>query len=356
MDASDIKSIRLNNHQLIGTEFKTPQEIVAWLGAVQAQDFNMGKWAIGARLSGVIDRMVEDALDRGDIIRTHILRPTWHLVSSEDIYWMLALTAPRIKSALKSADKVLELAPDILKKSYLILEKELQNRNHLTRQELGRVMTVNGINCDDNRRLNHIMLNAELDRLVCNGNIRGKQQTYTLLEVKVPKKVILSKEESLAMLARKYFQSHSPATLQDFTWWSGLSVAESRLAIELIRENLLSEMVDQQIYWCYDSEITNSRIDNSVHFLPAFDEYFVSYKNRQHIVADEHYAKVANNFGTFKPMILKDGHIIGKWTRVVKKGKVVSEPELFIKQSKRTLKQIDEEAARYELFNLVAEL
>ncbi|MDR0844156.1 MAG: winged helix DNA-binding domain-containing protein, partial [Tannerella sp.] len=210
MEVSDIIYIRLANHQLIGTELKKPHEIVSWLGAVQAQNFNMAKWAIGVRLPGITDGDVEQAINQGEIIRTHIMRPTWHLVAKDDIRWMLELTAPRIISALRSSDKILEITPDVLKKAYSIIEKKLQKGIHPTRQEIGKMLTANKISCEDSRRLNHIMYHAELDGFVCNGTIRGKQQTYCLLDEKAPKTGVFHKEEALEKLARKYFQSHSP--------------------------------------------------------------------------------------------------------------------------------------------------
>jgi hypothetical protein len=345
MEVSDIISIRLTNHQLIGTELKRPHEIVSWLGAVQAQNFNMAKWAVGVRLSGITDGEVEQAINQGEIIRIHIMRPTWHLVAKNDIRWMLELTAPRIISALRSSDKILEITPDVIKNAYSVIEKELQKRIHPTRQEIGKVLTENKISCEDSRRLNHIMYHAELDGLVCNGTVRGKQQTYSLLDEKAPKTDIFHKEEALEKLARKYFQSHSPATLQDFAWWSGLTVTDAKRGMEQIKADFHEEKIGE-ITFFVSATPSKPLNEDLIRLLPAFDEYFVSYKDRQHIVPTEHYDKVASQNGLFKPMIIKNGKIIGIWE---KKGASVA-TELFEKQNEKTINLIKKASDGYKQF------
>ncbi|MDU1906211.1 MAG: winged helix DNA-binding domain-containing protein [Dysgonomonas sp.] len=343
---------RLNNHKLTtaNPETLTPGSIVSWMGAIQAQDFNMGKWAIGARLPKVPDRMIEDSLNKGEIIQTHILRPTWHFVAAEDIHWMLELSAPRVKVSIRSYDKELELIPEFLHKAYSLITKELQKGQHLTRVEMSAKFAEAGIEITDTR-LKHIMFHAELEGIVCNGTVVNKKQTYCLLEEKVKKTGSLSREEALEKLARKYFQSHSPATFQDFLWWSGLTTREARLGMELIRHDFWIENIDGQEYWFKNSQPEFPINANQIHLLPAFDEYFVSYKDRKHILTTEHHKKVIVSNGVFRPMIIKGGEIIGTWKRVVRKHKITAEPELFSKQSNKTIGLIEKAAAEYELFN-----
>ena len=109
MTLQEITRLRMNNQQIEGSSMNTAQELVGWMGAMQAQDYAMAKWAIGQRLPVSTDASVEAAYNRGDILRTHLMRPTWHFVSADDIFWMLDLTAPRIKQALKAREKQLEL-------------------------------------------------------------------------------------------------------------------------------------------------------------------------------------------------------------------------------------------------------
>src|SRR5215216_1810254 len=105
MKTADIIRVRLYNQQLTATKFTTPKEIVSWMGVMQAQEYALSKWAIGIRLPGSTVSTIDKALDKGDILRTHLLRPTWHYVAAEDIYWMLALSIPQQRAALKFRHK-----------------------------------------------------------------------------------------------------------------------------------------------------------------------------------------------------------------------------------------------------------
>lgn len=350
MKESDILGRRLINQLLVKSDIKTPKEVVAWLGAVQAQDYNMSKWAIGARLPGVSDRDIEDSINKGDIIRTHILRPTWHLVSSDDIYWMLNLTAPTIRRAISTYCKHLELTHDVLLKARKIIEKELCRGSHLTRQEMMDKFTQGGI-MSDNYRTGHIMFWAEVEGIVCNGVVKDKKQTYCLLEERVPRKDIPDKEESLNRLARKYFTSHGPATLQDFVWWSGLTMTDAKLAMEFIKDDFEQYVIGDNTYWINEESSYSKIKPQLVHLLPAFDEFFVSYKDRKHILDEKYTKKVIVSNGVFKPMIISRGKVIGIWNRVVKRSGIFSEPVLFEDQDKKTLALLDKQVALYSKFN-----
>lgn len=349
MDTKEIITTRLANQQLIKTDLKTPKEVVAWMGAMQAQDFNMGKWAVGIRLPGITDREVEEAVNKGDIIRTHILRPTWHFVSSDDVYWMLKLTSSRIKAAVNAYNKSLALTPDFVLKANLAITKFLEKEPNQTREELG--SKLEGIGIPTARPLlTHIMYHAEQDGIVCNGIVRGKKQTYDLLENKVPKPAEISRDEALHKLAYKYFRSHGPATLQDFIWWSGLTITEARKAVESIQKEFVFENVDSQTYILHESVIDYKLIGEHVHFLPAFDELFVSYKDRKEILALEHQKKVIVSNGVFKPTIFKDGEVIGIWNRIVRKSGVTAESSFFKKPHSSLNKLIKKASEDFDVF------
>ena len=184
MKPPDILQMRLLNQQLVSTEFKTPKEIVTWMGAVQAQEFIMSKWAIGIRLPGITEKQIDKAIDRGDILRTHILRPTWHYVTPEDIHWMLALSSANVKAAAKSRHKQLELTEIIFKKSNKIIEKALSNGEHLTRPELVAILNKAKLNANTERG-GHMLFYAELDGIITSGANKGNQITYALLASRV---------------------------------------------------------------------------------------------------------------------------------------------------------------------------
>jgi hypothetical protein len=272
MRLSDIPKIRLQSQQIAGTKIKSPKEMVEWMGAMQAQDYQMAIWGIGVRLAHSTDKEIETALDKGQIIRTHIMRPTWHFVSSGDIYWMLELTAPHIRTTLNAYSRSVGLDESTLFKCHKIFKTALRDNNHLTRDELMALLEKAKISTDGFRSV-HIMFHAELNGIVCNGVKKGKNQTYALLEERVPKTKTISREEALAKLAQRYFSSHCPATIKDFAWWSGLPMKDVKSALEMIRSKFISETIDSETYWFTNSTFAPTRDNSTTYLLPAFDEF-----------------------------------------------------------------------------------
>ncbi|GAB4024481.1 winged helix DNA-binding domain-containing protein [Spirosoma koreense] len=328
MHATHLAHSRLINQQITRPTHRTASELVRWMGAVQAQDYAMVKWALGSRLPHLTEAEITTALDSGELIRTHVLRPTWHVVAAEDVYWMLKLTAPRIKALVKGRDKVLDLTEPLFAASNAVFEKVLAGGHHLTRQELMSELEKAGIRTDSARAA-QIMIRAELDGIVANGAVRGKQQTYALLEERVPNRRPLSKEEALAKLAQRYFTSHGPATLNDFVWWSGLSVAEARQGLESIRAKLLSEQINSQTYWFSSDFAVPDQGNDGLYALPAFDEYVISYRDRSAVLALEHQQLAISGNGIFNPILVRDGKVIGTWKRTMQKDKVLIEVIFF---------------------------
>ncbi len=193
--------------------------------------------------------MIEKAVSDGTILRTHVMRPTWHFVTPADIRWMLALTAPRVLAAIAYYDRVLELNGADFIKSNAVITKALQGGKQLTRAELASELQQAGFAIDNSQRIGHIIMHAELDGIICSGARRGKQFTYALLDERAPQSRTLDRDEALAELARRYFGSHGPAALQDFVWWSGLTTADARAALEMVTSQLMCEIVDGQTYW-----------------------------------------------------------------------------------------------------------
>ena len=346
MNIADITTLRLYNQQIAATNFTTARELVDWMGAMQAQDYNQAKWAIGARLPHLTEEQIESAFNRGEIIRTHLMRPTWHFVSANDIYWLLELTAKQIKSAMKARNRDLGLTETVLKKSQEILRLSMIGNKSVSREEIGIQLNQKEIGTDENR-LSHILMEAEIDGIICSGGISEKKQTYALLEERVPVKMILSKDEALALLARKYFTSHGPATIADFVWWSGLPVSEARKALEMNRAVLVSETIDNEVYWFTGSIEPPTSLPDSVYLLPAFDEYLISYKNRSAAIAADHHAKAISNNGIFRPVVVANGRISGLWKRTVKKDTVWIELDHFRLHSKKEMRLIEKAAESF---------
>nr|WP_315151682.1 winged helix DNA-binding domain-containing protein [uncultured Flavobacterium sp.] len=327
MTHHEIANYRLASQKLLKENQNAPQEIVQHLGAIQAQDYAMAKWAIGSRCNST-EKEIEEAINSGKIIRTHILRPTWHFVSADDIYWMLDLSRSQVKRLFTSLARQHGYDDKKLDQVNSSIEKLLTGNNHLTRDEIMQELNIQKASGDLSPVI--IMMNAELEGVVCNGKMKGKQITYALLEEKVSKpQSKLTKEEGLAKLAKRYFESHGPATLLDFSWWSGFPPTTVRLAINSIESELNSIEIDNQKYW-FGTNFTE--VDNfceSVHFLPAFDEILISYKTREASILLEHQPKAFTNNGIFKPVILENGKVIGTWKRTLKKDHAKIETQFF---------------------------
>jgi len=197
MNTSDVLSQRLHNQKLSSSELKTPADVVRWLGAVQAQDYHGAKWALALRMRNATHADVEAAFNNGEIIRTHLLRPTWHFVAPEDVRWLLQLTAPHVNRRSGSGYRMFELDDAVFKKSNKVVTRALRGGKHLTRATLKAALNKAGIAADNGVRLAHILLRAELDGIVCSGPRVGKQFTYALFEERVPPGKTLTREEAL---------------------------------------------------------------------------------------------------------------------------------------------------------------
>lgn len=348
MNQSNISQLRLFNQQISTKKFARAKELVAWMGAMQAQDYPMAKWAVGIRLPNSTEKMLNTALDKGEILRTHLMRPTWHFVSADDIYWMIELTAPQIKAATKFRARYLELTNAVLAKSNRVIERALTRNEYLTREELVAELKNAKIRTDENRS-SHLLMHAELDGLICSGRNKGNKQTYALLENRVSKSKKLSREESLKELARRYFSSHSPATLHDFAWWSGLSMADTRNALEMIKSTLVSESINGNTFWL-PNLFSIPQQHSSLFLLPAFDEFLISYADRSASLDAKHRTVSVSENGIFRPPIVIDGKVTGLWKRVIERDKLIIETTLFrihSKKERHIIQQASEALGRF---------
>jgi hypothetical protein len=349
MKTSQLTGLRLFNQQITKASYKTAQSLVEWMGAMQAQDYAMAKWAIGTRVAGSTEQQIDEAVDKGEILRTHVLRPTWHFVSPKDIYWMVQLSAPRIKASMTSRHKELELPDKLLAKGNAIIEKALSKGEHLTREQLLSHFTKAKIPIDMYRGM-HFLFWAELSCIVCSGKRKGNKQTYALLQERIPKPESLSKEEALAKLAKRYFTSHGPATISDFTWWSGLAAADARNALEMVKDNFISDTSEKRQYWFAGNANIRASKKKQAWLLPAFDEFLVSYKDRSAAINLEHHKKAFTVNGIFKPAIVLNGQVTGLWKRIVKKDTVMIEADLFHAHSNADKELIKTAAGRFGEF------
>jgi hypothetical protein len=348
----DIAFYRLHNQGLLQRDFARPVDLVSWQGAVQAQDYAGAKWALGLRIDGLTDPDAERAFADGSILRTHLLRPTWHFVTPADIRWMLALTGPRVHAVNGTLYWQVELDKATIRKSYRVMERSLRNHNYLKREEIGSSLEGAGIRAKG-VRLAYIVMSAELDGLICSGPRRGRQFTYALLEERVPTVRELTRDEALAELVKRYFQSHAPATLQDFCVWSGLTLADAKNGIEMVKSNFISESVNGQSYWF--PEIKPVKLKPPVaHLLPNYDEYFIGFKDRGAILHAVRRLEIEQNDPAFLAnIIILDGQVIGGWKRTLKKNEVFIETKLLTRLSESETLAVQKAA---ELFGSFVQL
>jgi hypothetical protein len=351
MTALDICGQRLSSQHLITQKLAKASQVVELLGAVQAQDYPAAKWALAQRARGVTDASVEKEISDGAILRTHVLRPTWHFVSPADIRWMLALTAPRVKAAMASYDRKLELDTTVLRKSREVLTKALKGGKQLTRAELAQALAKAGVRADGTQRLAHLMMHAELDGLICSGALRGKQFTYALLEERVPPVKELERDAALAALVSRYFATRGPATEDDFAWWSGLTKTDAKRGINIAEPGLEHALVGGRRYWLQPSKRTVQPKSPVARLLPNYDEYFIGLKDRAAIQTKAGAATVKDNLNFLRGHIATiDGQIVGGWDRAFRGKSVIVTFRPLMDLTRNEKRAIADEVNRFAKF------
>ena len=350
MPIADVARRRLQNERLIGAPFEKPEDVVQWLGAVQAQDYPGAKWGIGQRAKDCVDATVEQAYTSGKILRTHVMRPTWHFVMPADIRWMLDLSAPRVKATMATYDRQLELDSNVYKRTNAAIVKALEGGAHLTRTELGDALEAAGI-AAGGRRLAHIVHRAEIEALICSGELKGKQHTYALVDKRAPGAKTLPRDEALAELTRRYFTSHGPALAQDFAWWSGLTVADAKAGLEMASRHLLHEVIEGKTYWFSPSPATAGLKDPTVHLLPNYDEYLIAYRDHSATLGESLPSGATALYDMLSRHIaVLNGRVIGGWRSTTKKGEVSIALNLPVPLSGSQKEALHTAAERYGRF------
>jgi hypothetical protein len=349
MKSLDIVQQRLSNQHLAGNPLKTASDVVAWLGAVQAQDYAGAKWAVGQRMRGADDTSIEQAFNEGTILRTHIMRPTWHFVTPADIRWMLELTAPRVNVANASMNRQVELDDALFARSNQAIAEALVGGQFLTRTELGAVLSRAGI-AAEGIRLGYIIHRAELDAVVCSGPRRGKQFTYALLDERAPQAKSLPYDEALAELTKRYFTGHGPASPADFAWWSGLTKTQARAGLEMVGTSLIRETVGDQTYWLAPDLPLAKEPSPTAHLLPNYDEYLLSYRDSSPVLDAAHAHMIETGNPIFGHFLVIDGRMAGTWRRDLRKDTVTITLKRFAPLSEAQEEAVHIAAGRYGKF------
>lgn len=319
MNIKDIARLRLINQRINGEKFETPAEVVKWMGAMQAQDYPGALWSVGLRTKDATMVDVEKAVSNKEIVRTWPMRGTLHFIPPDDIRWMLKLMTPRIITSAAARHRNLQLDDEIFARSRKILSKALEGGKILTRSEMCEVLERNGIATAGQRGI-HIFWVLSQQGLLCYGPHSAKQPTFTLLDEWLPQTKELDREEALATLAKRYFISHGPATLQDFVWWTGLKISDAKIGMDLIKATLQKEIVEDKEYWMASNLPEINDISPTAYLLPGFDEYMLGYRDRSAALEAIHSQKIVpGNNGMFLATIVIDGQIVGTWKKRVRK-------------------------------------
>ena len=327
MTGSDIAYQRLQNQRLSGEPLSQPAEIVAWLAAVQAQDYAGAKWGLSQRLHGATDAALDEAFNQGAILRTHVLRPTWHFVTPADIRWLLALTAPRVHAVNATMYRKLDLDAATFARSQAALGRALAGHTYLTRDELRDTLEQAGVAAGNGQRLAYIVMQAELEGLICSGPRRGRQFTYALVEERAPGARALDREAALAELARRYFASRGPATVHDFARWSGLTIKEATVGLGHVQAGLEQAVADGQTLFFPPPPSTPP--PGQAHLLSIYDEYIAGYKDRGAVVPEEHAARLWALGNALSYILVLAGQVVGTWRRDLRPDAVVVEMTPF---------------------------
>jgi hypothetical protein len=346
-----IVSRRLRTQRLAGAGFTRPEDVVGWLGAVQSQDYGPAKWAVGSRQPRASDAAVERAFAEGRILRTHVLRPTWHFVLPADIRWLLTATAPRIQAGNAGRYRRLGLDAETLRRGEQLLAGALRGGEQLTRPELAEVLTKGGIDVQG-QRLPHLLMNAELNAVICSGARRGLQQTYALLDERAPDARDLTREEALVELARRYFTSRGPATAKDFATWASLTLAEVKASIEAAGSSLRREEIGGVAFWSGADQSARAPALRSpmVRLVQGYDEYIMGYTETKGVLARPGSGWAPATPPVFALVVLLDGRVAGFWKRTVKREEVIVEAALLEPFGAARLQALEDEAVRYGAF------
>lgn len=349
MTGEEIIRCRLFNQQIADPKFKKPEQVVSWLGAMQAQEYAMAKWAIGLRAVGLDDDDVEKKFNAGKILRTHILRPTWHFVSPDDIRWLIQLSGPRVHAANAYMYRTLELDTKVLSGAAKIFEKHLTGKNFQTREALNKELAANKI-IASGLRLGYIFMHAELEGLICSGPRDGKQFTYALLDERVGKTKALTRDEALTELVSRYFISRGPATVKDFVKWSGLTVKDAKQGIGELDKKLSKFSADGGEYFFHD-HVIKTFDDTATFLLPDYDEYGMGYKDRSVYMPQTRATQEKFTASSeYAHWLIVDGRFGGRWERKQKAKATDVNITPFAKLSKEQERNVKNAVNRFVTF------
>ena len=245
--------------------------MVSWFGAMQAQDYKGMRWAVEMRTCRPSFKAFKKAFDQGRIIRTHMLRTTWQLVSAQDYHWMLELCRSNALRGLRGwmHSNGTDI-PDYERRHIQeLLAGEMEGKVSFLKEDLNQILIQKGIKMEEHRLSYHLRL-AEYDGLMCSGDLHPTNRTLALVSDKIGEGPRMDRDQALALLTRKYFRSHAPASLEDFVWWSGINVGECRKGIALLGDELVPVRFRKQDYYLHrDARTRGSSAQRTIQMWPS---------------------------------------------------------------------------------------
>jgi Winged helix DNA-binding domain len=351
LTAASIARRRIRATRLTGPAFSDPVEAVARHLAMQAQDYGPAKWAIGRRSEGLVDADVDRALEEGSIVRTHVLRPTWHLVAREDLRWLMAISGPRVQHGNAGRYRDLELDARTRMRCERVIARALEGRNRLTRNQLAEVL--DGARIDRaGQRMPYILMHCELELVIGSGGLVGKQQTYALVDERVPARKARDRDDALQELVRRYLAGHGPATAKDMSWWSGFTMSDLKTALRELGDEVRTEELDGFTYWSVADEDVAASAVRGAHLLQTYDELVVGFSESR-FVGDPAGPKAREAWlGRDLPsgVFLLNGRVGGHWRRTIGPKRVDVEASFYERPTAGAEAAVRKDAARLGRF------
>lgn len=309
--------IRMHRQGLWGDGAPDAVAVLRGLGAMQGQEFAYALWALAQRV-GVDARPnrsdLLDSFNRGDILRTHVLRPTWHLVLPGDVRAMLRLTRPRLRRTMAQFDRRMALDRAELDRSQAIVAAEVAGGRHRTRRQLADALEAAGIPAGG-QRLGHLMSHAEFDEVLISGAMAGKQQTYAAFDERVPPDAgSFDAEAALAALAARYLAARAPATARDFAGWASLTITQARAGLAAAGgrpedRDGMTMYVPADGAPGVSAAPTRPRVD----LVQGYDELIMSYSESRAVILPDGAALPVLNQDHYLHAVLIDGVLAGHW-------------------------------------------
>lgn len=344
MQFHEIADVRLASQHILQPHSGSVADIVASMGAMQAQDYAGALWSIGLRSRTLCRSDIEQAILDREIIRTWPMRGTIHFLAANDARWVTKLTAPRVLRSAASRERALDLDASSMKSARTVIEKFLQG-GPKTRGDIMQQLETAGESTAQQRGY-HILWRLALEGVICFGPHEGKQPTFALLDQWLPNTRELNGDEALGELATRYFVSHGPATIKDFAGWASLTIGDAKKGIEVSSATLAKIAINSTDYWHAPNIDTSHRA--SAFLLPGFDEFMLGYKDRSPALIAEHAHKIVpGNNGVFKPTVVIDGQVVGTWKKVERGGGARIELDAFELFDSTHYAKLEQSAERY---------